>query len=82
MNKPDPRNPHNLPPPPKIGGIPTGPNPRAEWLTWLESCKAAFAMLRAAKDKLRHDENEMRADNFRHAVNEAWREMTKGKEGA
>jgi len=73
--------PADLPKPPKISSIPTGPSPRAEWMQWEADCKAAFAPLKEARQKLRHPENIERAAVFAEAIATAWNIMRNaGKE--
>lgn len=80
MAAPQRNNPHNLPEPPKIGGIPTGPSPIAEWTAWLTACKTTFAALKTAKDGLRHPENIRRAGILADGVNAAWKAMKEAGE--
>jgi hypothetical protein len=75
VQPPDPRNPHNLPPPVKIGSIPTGPTPAAEWAQWLETCKSTFAALKTARNSLRDPENARRATVLANGINQAWINM-------
>lgn len=91
----DPRNPHNLPPPPKIGSIPVGNvvpfNPPsanaettevAEWASFKTAVFTSFGPLKAAKEMLNHPENIARAAEFAKAVNAAWQAVNAPKEVA
>ena len=69
--------PSDLPTPPKIGAIPTGPSPAAEWEAWLSACKTTFGALKAAREALKHEANIERANAFRNAINHAWCDMTR-----
>lgn len=70
-------NPHNLPPPPKVGAIAVGPTPAAEWESFKQVVFAAFASIKEAKARLRHDENIQRAIVFGEGVNAAWKSTAK-----
>jgi hypothetical protein len=67
-----PAGPIPLPAPPKIGSLPTGPSPLAEWSAFSVAVVAAFHPLREAKAKLRHQANHDKAQEFAAAVNAAW----------
>lgn len=70
----------DLPPPPKIGSIRTGPSPIAEWTAWLEACKTAFGALKVAKESLKHPHNIRRAAILADGVNAAWKAMKEAGE--
>ena len=73
--------PDPLPAAPKIGSIPTGPSPLAEWAAWITACKTTFGALKAARDGLKHPENIRRAAILANGVNAAWVAMKEdGKE--
>ena len=64
--------PFKLPDPPKIGSLPTGPSPLAEWTGFMAAVMGAFKPLKEAKAALRHPENQAKAQQFAEAVNAAW----------
>lgn len=70
----------DLPKPPKIGGIPTGPSPIAEWAAWITSCKTTFGVLKVAKESLKHPDNIRRAAILAEGVNAAWKAMQEAVE--
>jgi len=65
----------DLPQPPKIGSLPTGPSVAAEWETWLAACRYAFSALKGAKEAMRHECNKERASVLSERVNQGWKEM-------
>jgi hypothetical protein len=65
----------DLPPPPKIGSLPTGPSPAAEWEAFKSAVLTSFGPLKAAKAMLKHPQNVERASAFAQAVNAAWNAM-------
>lgn len=65
----------DLPQPPKIGSIPTGPSVIAEWTAWISTCKEAFAALKLAREGMRHPCNRERAAILANSVNQGWKEM-------
>lgn len=65
----------DLPQPPKIGSIPTGPSPIAEWTAWLNACKSTFATLKVARESLKHADNIRRASILANGINSAWKAM-------
>ena len=67
--------PSDLPEPPKIGSIPTGPSADAEWAEFIAACKTAFAAVKVAKDALRHQVNQETAAPFGADINVAWNRM-------
>ena len=72
--------PDNLPKPPKIGSLPTGPSPAAEWESWIVACKTTFGALKAAKESLKHEHNIRRAAILAEGVNAAWKAMQEAGE--
>lgn len=83
--KVDPRNSHNLPPPPKIGSIPVGnvvpfntppanaeTSADAEWAAFKSAVFTTFGPLKAAKEALKHPDNIARAATFAQGINAAW----------
>jgi hypothetical protein len=69
--------PWEAPKPPKIGSIPTGTTPTAEWIQFQEVCKTAFAGMKEAREKLKHAENIERAKILAAGINTAWNDMRK-----
>lgn len=70
----------DLPEPPKIGSIPTGPSPIAEWTAWLTACKTTFGALKVAREALKHEDNIRRAGILADGINEAWKAMKQAGE--
>lgn len=72
----DPRNPHNLPPPPKIGTIPVGAKkaatPAEELEAFMDALTAAFAGAKAAKATMTHPKAIAAADAFAGAISKPW----------
>lgn len=50
-------------------------SPGLEWQGFKESIKQGFAVIKAAKEYLTHEENLQKAEAFAQAVNEAWKEV-------
>jgi hypothetical protein len=73
---------NDLPQPPKIGGIPTGPSLAAEWESWKTACKTTFGALKVARESLRHAENIERAAILADGINAAWKAMNEAREEA
>lgn len=77
----DPRNPHNLTPPPKIGSIAVGRAEKdedasaKEWKHISATVKAAFAMIKEHREILNHPLNQTRMLHFGSAVNRLWKDI-------
>ncbi len=79
--KADPASPET-PPPPKIGTIPVGEsakqaaeNPEEEMARFIETVKAAFSPVKAARLSLKHTENINRAQTFAKGLSQAWAQL-------
>ena len=77
----DPRNPHNLPPPPKIGSIPVGRAAIAEpetisvdeeWKDLTKTVVEAFNAIKAHRERLIHEPNKRKILSFGASVNAVW----------
>ena len=90
--EPDKKNPHNLPPPPKIGSISVG-SPKVaplelsnevtvdeEWRQLTATVKSAFGLIKEHRERLTHEENQSRILGFGVLVNEAWKRCQEAQE--
>ena len=77
----NPRNPHNLPPPPKIGSIPVGRAAIAEpetisvdeeWKDLTKTVVEAFNAIKAHRERLIHEPNKRKILSFGASVNAVW----------
>lgn len=82
----DPRNPHNLPPPPKIDVIPVGrvesETAAEEMSRFIATLIACFAPVKEARANLKHEQNIAAASKFAGALGNAWAELNGRKESA